>query len=73
MELYIESSLAEFDSHLYNTHLYNTHLSDNSILSSAAGSRQLPAYLAGGAAGRGARLPAVHTYIDCMYLPSVAT
>ena len=57
MELYIESSQAEFDSHLYNTHLYNTHLSDNSILSSAAGSRQLPTYLAGGAAGRGARLP----------------
>ena len=25
MELYIESSQAEFDSHLYNTHLYNTH------------------------------------------------
>ena len=46
MQLYIESSQAEFDSHLYNTHLYNTHLSDSSILSSAAGSRQLhvPAY-----------------------------
>ena len=25
MQLYIESSQAEFDSHLYNTHLYNTH------------------------------------------------
>ena len=34
-----------------------TRISDNSILSSAAGSRQLPTYLAGGAAGRGARLP----------------
>ena len=27
----MESSQAEFDSHLYNTHLYNTHLSDNSV------------------------------------------
>ena len=52
MELYIELSLAEFDSLLLNNSI-----SDNSILSSAAGSRQLPTYLAGGAVGRGTRLP----------------
>ena len=57
MELYIESSQAEFDSHLtplQHARTFTTRISDNSILSSAAGSRQLPTYLAGGAAGRGA-------------------
>ena len=48
MELCVESSQAEFDSHLYNTH----GISDNSITiaaarTSAAESRQLPTYLAG--------------------------
>ena len=40
MELYIELSLAEFDSLLLNNSI-----SDNSILSSAAGSRQAGNYL----------------------------
>ena len=61
MELYIESSQAEFDSHQYNTHLYNTHQRqlDPFLRRWVPASRQLPTYeyLAGGAAGLGAPLP----------------